>query len=85
MSGYLEKFSGVLVGAMIGNSNSTNINEVELLNVITDPLSKLIIQLDKSVFSDLATNKTNNKTLIKHMCKKEIDGETIQERCKYLN
>ncbi|ETE61467.1 Sodium-dependent phosphate transport protein 2B, partial [Ophiophagus hannah] len=46
-------------------------NAPELLKVITDPFTKLIIQLDKSVISAIATGdeSAKNKTLVKVWCK----------------
>ncbi|CAL8310411.1 unnamed protein product [Lota lota] len=45
-------------------------NAPELLNVITDPLTSAIIELDKSVISDIATGDpaARNKSLIKIWC-----------------
>ncbi|XP_069058250.1 sodium-dependent phosphate transport protein 2B-like isoform X2 [Pleurodeles waltl] len=42
----------------------------DLLNVITDPLTELIVQLDKSVINGIATGdeSVKNKTLVKHWC-----------------
>ncbi|XP_004557140.1 sodium-dependent phosphate transport protein 2B [Maylandia zebra] len=47
----------------------------ELLKVITDPLTKSIIQLDKSVISAIATDDKvgMNKSLIKKWCKTETN------------
>ncbi|XP_043985740.1 solute carrier family 34 member 2b [Gambusia affinis] len=45
----------------------------ELLKVITDPLTSSIIQLDKSVITDIATGSgdARNKSLVKRWCKTE--------------
>ncbi|XP_027884632.1 sodium-dependent phosphate transport protein 2B-like [Xiphophorus couchianus] len=45
----------------------------ELLKVITDPLTSSIIQLDKSVITDIATGTgdARNKSLVKRWCKTE--------------
>ncbi|CAN9500234.1 unnamed protein product [Ophioblennius macclurei] len=47
----------------------------DLLKVITDPLTSAIIQLDKSVISDLALGKpeAKNRSLIKNWCKTEVN------------
>ncbi|KAK9518894.1 hypothetical protein VZT92_021661 [Zoarces viviparus] len=47
----------------------------DLLNVITDPLTDSIIQLDKSVITAIATGDASarNKSLIKVWCKKEVN------------
>uniref|UniRef100_A0A8C3A064 Sodium-dependent phosphate transport protein 2B n=1 Tax=Cyclopterus lumpus TaxID=8103 RepID=A0A8C3A064_CYCLU len=50
-------------------------NAPDLLNVITDPLTDSIIQLDKSVITGIATGDpaARNKSLIKIWCKKETN------------
>ncbi|KAM8875481.1 sodium-dependent phosphate transport protein 2B-like [Spinachia spinachia] len=50
-------------------------NAPDLLNVITDPLTNSIIQLDKSVITDIATGDpaARNKSLIKVWCKTETN------------
>uniref|UniRef100_A0A3B5AC33 Sodium-dependent phosphate transport protein 2B n=1 Tax=Stegastes partitus TaxID=144197 RepID=A0A3B5AC33_9TELE len=47
----------------------------DLLNVITDPLTDSIIELDKSVITGIATNdpEARNKSMIKRWCKTEIN------------
>ncbi|XP_031734396.1 sodium-dependent phosphate transport protein 2B-like [Anarrhichthys ocellatus] len=47
----------------------------DLLNVITDPLTDSIVQLDKSVITGIATGDpaARNKSLIKVWCKKEVN------------
>uniref|UniRef100_A0A3B3VCT7 Sodium-dependent phosphate transport protein 2A n=1 Tax=Poecilia latipinna TaxID=48699 RepID=A0A3B3VCT7_9TELE len=46
----------------------------ELLKVLTKPLTKLVIQLDKSVLTALATEDQvqMNKSLVKHWCKSAV-------------
>uniref|UniRef100_A0AAX7SN60 Sodium-dependent phosphate transport protein 2B n=1 Tax=Astatotilapia calliptera TaxID=8154 RepID=A0AAX7SN60_ASTCA len=53
----------------------------ELLKVITDPLTKSIIQLDKSVISAIATDDKvgMNKSLIKKWCKTETNTVRNQQ------
>uniref|UniRef100_A0A8C6VSR6 Sodium-dependent phosphate transport protein 2B n=1 Tax=Nothobranchius furzeri TaxID=105023 RepID=A0A8C6VSR6_NOTFU len=71
----LEAATGVLYKLTLLLIESFNIqtgeNAPDLLNVITDPLTESIIQLDKSVINDLATGDPNarNKSLIKKWCK----------------
>ncbi|XP_053730316.1 sodium-dependent phosphate transport protein 2B-like [Synchiropus splendidus] len=71
----LEVASGVLVkltGLIIDSFNlEGGENAPDLLKVITDPLTKSIIQLDKSVITDIATGdpEARNKSLIKIWCK----------------
>ncbi|XP_067453768.1 solute carrier family 34 member 2b [Thunnus thynnus] len=50
-------------------------NAPDLLNVITDPVTNSIIQLDKSVITDIATGnlEARNKSLIKIWCKTETN------------
>ncbi|XP_008297018.1 solute carrier family 34 member 2b [Stegastes partitus] len=56
----------------------------DLLNVITDPLTDSIIELDKSVITGIATNdpEARNKSMIKRWCKTEINvtfwNETLE-------
>ena len=53
-SGYLFHFTEYIVG----NSNTTKINDVDFLKAITDPVTKLIVQLDKKKLENIAINKT---------------------------
>ncbi|XP_059844981.1 sodium-dependent phosphate transport protein 2B-like isoform X2 [Hypanus sabinus] len=67
-SGYLYHLTGVVVKSFdIKNGEDAP----DLLKVITDVLTKLIVQLDKSVISDIATGNPEaaNKSLIKEWCK----------------
>ncbi|XP_032382637.1 sodium-dependent phosphate transport protein 2B [Etheostoma spectabile] len=75
----LEVATGVLYKLTSLIIQSFNIQSGEdapdLLNVITDPLTNAIIQLDKSVIADIATGDpaARNKSLIKVWCKKETN------------
>ena len=71
----------------------TSIKEPELLNALTKPLTKKIIQLDKNTLDLIAKNQTKGgETLIKHICMKksvyEVDelevniSSTVVEKCK---
>lgn len=71
----LEVATGVLYKLTALIIDSFNIQSGEdapdLLNVITDPLTDAIVQLDKSVITDIATGDpaAKNKSLIKRWCK----------------
>ncbi|KAJ7986537.1 hypothetical protein DPEC_G00340890 [Dallia pectoralis] len=73
----LEAATGVLYALTKVIIDSFNIqggdNAPDLLNVITDPLTDSIIELDKSVISGIATGDpaARNKSLIKIWCKTE--------------
>jgi hypothetical protein len=77
---YLEKLSGALVNGLgTEGSNSTNI---EILHVITKPLTNAIIQLDTDVLKKIASKDLiGNETLIKHICKKKTITEDAV-KCK---
>lgn len=67
-SGYLYHLTRVLVTSFDIQSGE---DAPDILKVITDPLTKLIVQLDKSVISGIATGDpaARNKSLIKIWCK----------------
>ncbi|KAL4635408.1 sodium-dependent phosphate transport protein 2B-like [Arapaima gigas] len=69
-SGFLYKLTKLLIDSFQIQSGD---NAPDLLNVITDPLTNSIVQLDKSVISDIATGNpaAKNKSLIKVWCKTE--------------
>ncbi|XP_020636111.3 sodium-dependent phosphate transport protein 2B [Pogona vitticeps] len=71
-SGYLFHLTEVIVKSFHLESGE---DAPELLKVITDPFTKLIIQLDKSVISGIATGdeSVRNKSLIKIWCKTETN------------
>ncbi|XP_024909949.1 sodium-dependent phosphate transport protein 2B-like [Cynoglossus semilaevis] len=85
----LEVATGVLykLTALIIDSFNLESGEdaPDLLKVITDPLTKSIIQLDKSVITDIATGDpaARNKSLIKVWCKQKKNttfwNETVTE------
>ncbi|XP_043369991.1 sodium-dependent phosphate transport protein 2B isoform X1 [Dermochelys coriacea] len=68
VSGYLYRLTNLIVESFHLESGE---NAPELLKVITDPFTKLIIQLDKSVINAIATNEegAKNKSLVKTWCK----------------
>ncbi|XP_035516393.1 solute carrier family 34 member 2a [Morone saxatilis] len=65
-SGYLYKVTKLIIDSF----NIQSGEAPELLNVITDPLTESIIQLDESVISGIATGdpEARNKSLIKKWC-----------------
>jgi sodium-dependent phosphate cotransporter len=84
---YLEETTKLVVDGIFGpDSNQLNQTakaEVEILNAITKPFSKLIIQLDKDVLDKIAINNAStNATLIKYKCSSEVNGTKVYEDCK---
>ncbi|CAJ1059926.1 solute carrier family 34 member 2b [Xyrichtys novacula] len=71
-SGVLFKLTDLLIKSF---DIQTGEDAPELLNVITDPLTDSIIQLDKSVITGIATGdpEARNKSLIKRWCKISIN------------
>ncbi|XP_078409359.1 sodium-dependent phosphate transport protein 2B-like [Cetorhinus maximus] len=67
-SGYLYYLTGVIVKSFDIKSGE---DAPDMLKVITDPLTKLIIQLDKSVINNIATGNpvATNQSLVKEWCK----------------
>nr|XP_056711626.1 sodium-dependent phosphate transport protein 2B [Euleptes europaea] len=67
-SGYLYHLTNVIVESFHLESGES---APELLKVITDPFTKLVIQLDKSVISAIAIGdkSASNKSLVKTWCK----------------
>lgn len=79
----LEAATGVLYKLTYRLIQSFNIQSGEdapdLLNVITDPLTDSIIQLDKSVINGIATGdpEARNKSLVKRWCKTETNTTLV--------
>ncbi|XP_059197387.1 solute carrier family 34 member 2b isoform X1 [Centropristis striata] len=71
-TGVLYKLTGLIIDSF---NIQTGEDAPDLLNVITDPLTDSIIQLDKSVITGIATGdpEARNKSLIKVWCKKEVN------------
>ncbi|MBN3311335.1 NPT2B protein, partial [Amia calva] len=67
-TGYLFRLTQLLIDSF---NLETGEDAPDLLKVITDPLTKIIIQLDKSVINEIATGDlaARNKSLIKIWCK----------------
>lgn len=71
-TGALYKLTKVIIESF---NIQTGEDAPDLLNVITDPLTNAIIQLDKSVITGIATGDpaARNKSLIKVWCKKKVN------------
>ncbi|XP_037624848.1 solute carrier family 34 member 2b [Sebastes umbrosus] len=71
-TGGLYKLTGLIIDSF---NIQTGEDAPDLLNVITDPLTNSIIELDKSVITGIATGDpaARNKSLIKIWCKKEVN------------
>ncbi|XP_035989935.1 sodium-dependent phosphate transport protein 2A-like [Fundulus heteroclitus] len=67
ISGVLRRLSQAAVNTLHLSSGD---DAPELLKVLTEPLTKLVIQLDKSVLTAVATGDKieRNKSLVKHWC-----------------
>ncbi|XP_041808724.1 sodium-dependent phosphate transport protein 2A-like [Chelmon rostratus] len=67
VSGLLRRMSQAVVDTL---QLSTGEEAPELLKVLTEPLTKIIIQLDRSVITAIATgdHSVRNKSLVKHWC-----------------
>uniref|UniRef100_A0A673Y3M0 Sodium-dependent phosphate transport protein 2B n=1 Tax=Salmo trutta TaxID=8032 RepID=A0A673Y3M0_SALTR len=78
-TGVLYKLTKIVIDSF--NIQGGN-NAPDLLNVITDPLTDAIIELDKNVIRDIATGDpaARNKSLIKIWCK----TEKITVRCNHI-
>ncbi|NXY84257.1 NPT2B protein, partial [Alcedo cyanopectus] len=72
ISGYLYHLTSAIVESFHLESGD---DAPELLKVITDPFTKLIIELDKSVINAIATNdeSAKNKSLVKIWCETETN------------
>lgn len=81
-TGYLRETSGLI----LGNSNSSSVENVEFLKVITEPLTKLIVQLDTKVLDEIAKNSSccgETPRLLKHNFTCKDDNKT-SIKCEYL-
>ncbi|XP_052769741.1 sodium-dependent phosphate transport protein 2B-like isoform X2 [Mya arenaria] len=68
-TGYLELASEAMVDSF--HLQSSGKGKIDFLKVITKPFTSLIIQIDKSVITGLATGKVksgDDLSIIKHMC-----------------
>ncbi|XP_044079428.1 sodium-dependent phosphate transport protein 2A-like isoform X3 [Siniperca chuatsi] len=77
VSGLLRRLSQAVVDTL---QLSTGEEAPELLKVLTEPFTKMIIQLDRSVITAIATGdqSVKNKSLVKQWCQtvKVMDNET---------
>ncbi|CAG0922126.1 unnamed protein product [Notodromas monacha] len=69
-----------LTNSLATDANSTTTKEIELLKVITDPLTKRVVQLDSKVLEAWSLGDVNNQyynytSLLKN-CSKKCDPET---------
>lgn len=83
-AGYLEALSDAVTNNI--GSNSSAGGEIRLLNALTEPLTKRIIQIDKGVLEGWSKNDSNffNASLIKQECPVKINGTKIYEPCSFL-
>ncbi|XP_047736597.1 sodium-dependent phosphate transport protein 2B [Hyalella azteca] len=61
--------------------------DVKLLNVITDPFTKTIIQLERKVLEGWSNNNPsydNVSSLLKHGCLKDVNKRSIPGSCGYV-
>uniref|UniRef100_A0A8C4ZYI3 Uncharacterized protein n=1 Tax=Gadus morhua TaxID=8049 RepID=A0A8C4ZYI3_GADMO len=81
-TGYLY----IITKLIIDSFNIQSGEAPALLNVITDPLTEAIIQLDQSVISGIATGdpEARNRSLIKTWCKTFTNTTYNIEKCKHL-
>ncbi|XP_070533454.1 sodium-dependent phosphate transport protein 2B-like [Ptychodera flava] len=70
-TGYLYRLTGEIVGNT--NAKANEKLKVDFLKIITKPLTKSIIQLDKGVIAKIALGETDsqNMSLVKRWCDKE--------------
>ncbi|KAF2357966.1 Sodium-dependent phosphate transport protein [Trinorchestia longiramus] len=83
ITGMLEKLTGLMVDSIDWSKVARG--DVKLLKVITEPLTKKIIQIDKKVLQGWARDipKYENSSLIKTMCKKDESGNGIPGSCDF--
>ncbi|RXN07763.1 sodium-dependent phosphate transport 2B-like protein [Labeo rohita] len=84
-SGYLYKLTKLVIDSF---NLQTGADAPDLLKVITEPLTKNIIELDTSVIRDIATGDpaARNKSLVKIWCKtQDITGQVAVVIKKVLN
>jgi len=83
--GYLEALSGTITSHI--GTNTTSGDEIQLLKVITDPLTKGIVQIDKKVLAGWSKNDSayTNSSLIKTNCPIIVgNGSKISQPCNFL-
>ena len=87
----MSRYSEIVSRAIVEQIKiDPSIQEPELLNAITKPLTTKILQLDRNTLDLIAKNETKGgETLIKHICKKtnvfsvELNTTTtVIQKCK---
>uniref|UniRef100_A0A671WFD0 Sodium-dependent phosphate transport protein 2B n=1 Tax=Sparus aurata TaxID=8175 RepID=A0A671WFD0_SPAAU len=83
-TGVLYKLTQVLIDSFNIQSGE---DAPDLLNVITDPLTDSIVELDKSVITGIATGDpaARNMSLIKRWCKKEENTVRNQQALHHMH
>ena len=79
ITGYLRRLTGLIINDLhLSEGKRTN---QKLLKVVTEPLTKLIIQIDKKVITKIALGKTDgeDKSLIKNCKTEEISESRVGE------
>ncbi|XP_060596766.1 sodium-dependent phosphate transport protein 2B-like [Ruditapes philippinarum] len=78
ITGYLEALSGAIIDSIPQfNEDMKDLNR-DYLKVITNPLTKLVIQIDKKVITKIANGDEEylDKSIIKHKCCDKLDNGT---------
>ncbi|KAL4238207.1 hypothetical protein ACF0H5_002919 [Mactra antiquata] len=87
ITGYLETLSKAIIDSIPEFSENANVDK-DYLKVITNPLTKLVIQIDKNVIKAIAQGDEEaiGKTIIKHKCCDKLDNGTKVNcgACKFL-
>jgi sodium-dependent phosphate cotransporter len=82
---YLEVLTSAILGnpeqyklniTLLDNVTLTTLPKVDFLKVITDPFTKLIVEVDSKILDQIAVNKNccDDKTLVKHGCRNKTSG-----------
>ncbi|KAL4228488.1 hypothetical protein ACF0H5_011536 [Mactra antiquata] len=77
ITGYLEALSKAIIDSIPEFNENANVDK-DYLKVITKPLTKLVIQVDKNVIKAIAQGDEEaiGKTIIKHKCCDKLDNGT---------
>ena len=88
ITGYLELATDkMLANYGVGNSSAT---KLKLLTVLTEPLTDLIIQIDKNVIKDTAINASGNANgtgagrVLKIWCKDENADKIVTTAASFM-
>ncbi|KAL4238206.1 hypothetical protein ACF0H5_002918 [Mactra antiquata] len=85
-TGYLEKLSQAVIDS-IPEFTENQSTDKDYLKTVTNPFTKLIIQIDKNVIKAIAQGdeEAASQSVIKHdCCEKGDNGTEICEPCKFL-